>query len=62
MAPQSRPSGYVRSAEFWDDTVQNWQSEFLVIGAVAIFAVFLRVRHSVESKPVGAPHAETGSS
>jgi hypothetical protein len=60
--PTTSWSGYVRSAEFWEDTVQNWQSEFLVIGAVAIFSVFLRARHSVESKPVGAPHAETGTS
>jgi hypothetical protein len=60
--PATSWSGYVRSAEFWEDTVQNWQSEFLVIGAVAIFSVFLRARHSAESKPVGAPHAETGRS
>jgi hypothetical protein len=45
--------------DFWDRTLQNWQSEFLAIGAMAIFAVFLRQRGSPESKPVGAPHSET---
>lgn len=57
---KSWPS-YVRSAEFWEDTLQNWQSEFLAVGAISIFSVFLRARHSAESKKVGAPHAETGT-
>ena len=54
--------GYLSSAEFWENTLQNWQSEFLAIGSVAIFTVFLRARGSAESKPVGAPHEQTGSS
>ena len=53
---------YVRTAEFWEDTLQNWQSEFLAVGAISVFSVFLRARHSAESKKVGAPHAETGTS
>jgi hypothetical protein len=53
---------YLTSAEFWEDTLQNWQSEFLAVGSVAIFTVFLRARGSAESKPVGAPHEQTGSS
>jgi magnesium-transporting ATPase (P-type) len=55
-------SAFVRTAEFWEQTLQNWQSEFLAVGTLAIFSVFLRARHSAESKPVGAPHAETGTS
>jgi hypothetical protein len=55
-------SAYVRTAEFWEDTLQNWQSEFLAVGAISIFSVFLRARHSAESKPVGAPYSETGTS
>ena len=52
--------GYVGSAEFWEATFQNWQSEFLAVGSFAAFTIFLRQRGSPESKPVGAPHASTG--
>jgi hypothetical protein len=51
---------YVGTADFWEDALQNWQSEFLAVGSMAIFAVFLRQRGSPESKPVGASHQETG--
>ena len=47
--------GYVGSSEFWEATLQNWQSEFLAVGSFAILAVYLRQRGSPESKPVGAP-------
>jgi hypothetical protein len=46
---------YVGSADFWQATFQNWQSEFLAVGSFAILAVYLRQRGSPESKPVGAP-------
>ena len=51
---------YLRSATFWESTLQNWQSEFLAIGSMAVFSVYLRQRGSPESKPVGAPHEQTG--
>jgi len=51
---------YVGSASFWERTLENWQSEFLAVGSMAIFAVYLRQRGSPESKPVGAPHDATG--
>jgi hypothetical protein len=51
--------GYVGSADFWNRTLQNWQSEFLAIGSMAVLAVYLRQRGSPESKPVGAPHDTT---
>jgi hypothetical protein len=51
---------YVSGAEFWEDTLQNWQSEFLAVGTMAVFAIYLRQRGSPESKPVGATHDETG--
>ena len=51
---------YIRNANFWERTLQNWQSEFLAVGSMAIFAVYLRQRGSPESKPVGAPHDATG--
>jgi hypothetical protein len=50
---------YLGSSDFWQDTLQNWQSEFLAIGSVVIFTVFLRSRGSAQSKPVGSPHGET---
>jgi hypothetical protein len=46
---------YIGSADFWEATLQNWQSEFLAVGSFAILAVYLRQRGSPESKPVGAP-------
>lgn len=49
-------AAYVVSPEFWDRTLQNWQSEFLAVGTMVTFAIFLRQRSSAESKPVGAPH------
>jgi hypothetical protein len=51
---------YVVSSDFWNRTLQNWQSELLAVGSMAIFAVFLRHRGSAESKPVGAAHEATG--
>ena len=53
--------GYIGRADFWEATLQNWQSEFLAVGSMAIFAVYLRQRGSPESKPVGAPHNETAA-
>ncbi|RJL31729.1 DUF6766 family protein [Bailinhaonella thermotolerans] len=50
---------YVGSAEFWNRTLQNWQSEFLAVASMVSLAVFLRQRGSPESKPVGAPHGAT---
>jgi hypothetical protein len=52
--------GYLGTNEFWDRTLQNWQSEFLAVGSMAILSVYLRQRGSPESKPVGAPHEATG--
>ena len=51
--------GYVTSADFWEATLQNWQSEFLAVGSMVIFSVYLRQRGSSQSKPVGAPHHAT---
>jgi hypothetical protein len=53
--------GYVGSADFWEATLENWQSEFLAVGSFAAITVFLRQRGSPESKPVGAPHNATGA-
>jgi hypothetical protein len=53
---------YLRDPDFWERTLQNWQSEFLAVGTMAVFTIYLRQRGSPESKPVGAPHDETASS
>jgi len=53
-------AGYVVSADFWNRTLQNWQSEFLAVGSMVVFSIYLRQRGSPESKPVGAPHTATG--
>jgi hypothetical protein len=52
--------GYLGEADFWNRSFQNWQSEMLAVGSMAIFAVYLRQRGSPESKPVGVAHADTG--
>ncbi|HEX6389986.1 MAG TPA: DUF6766 family protein [Solirubrobacteraceae bacterium] len=51
---------YVGSAEFWEATLQNWQSEFLAVGSFAVLTIYLRQRGSPESKPVGESHESTG--
>jgi hypothetical protein len=53
--------GYLGTADFWQATLQNWQSEFLAVGSMLVFSIYLRQRGSPESKPVGAPHDETGT-
>jgi uncharacterized protein (DUF486 family) len=52
---------FVTSSEFWFQSMQNWQSEFLAVAALAVLSIFLRQRGSPESKPVAAPHAQTGT-
>ena len=59
-APNPAFSDYVTSPRFWFESFQNWQSEFLAIASMVWLAVYLRQRYSPESKPVHAPHQETG--
>lgn len=51
---------FLASSQFWFESFQNWQSEFLAVGLMVWLAVYLRQRGSPESKPVHAPHSETG--
>ena len=53
---------YLSDPDFWEKTLQNWQSEFLAVGTMVVFTIYLRQRGSPESKPVGAPHEETSTS
>jgi hypothetical protein len=52
---------YLGSSDFWDRTLQNWQSEFLAVGSMAVLSIYLRQRGSPESKPVGTPHETTAA-
>jgi hypothetical protein len=51
---------FVRTSEFWFQSFQNWQSEFLAVGSIVVLTIFLRQQGSSESKPVPAPHDQTG--
>jgi Domain of unknown function (DUF6766) len=52
---------YLVSGHFLEATAENWQSEFFAVAAVALLGIRLRERGSPESKPVAAPHTQTGS-
>ena len=52
-------AGYLARSDFWEKSFQNWQSEFLAVGTMVVFSIYLRQRGSPESKPVGAAHDET---
>jgi hypothetical protein len=52
---------YVTTSQFWFESLQNWQSEFLAVLAIVVLSIFLRQRGSAESKPVHAPHTATGT-
>ena len=52
---------YLASSQFWFESFQNWQSEFLAVAVIVGASVYLRQRGSPESKPVAEPHVETGA-
>jgi len=51
---------YMATSRFWFESLQNWQSEFLAVGSMVVLSIWLRQRGSPESKPVDAPHSQTG--
>lgn len=51
---------FLATPEFWFQSFQNWQSEFFGLGSMILLSIFLRQRGSPESKPVEAPHSQTG--
>ena len=57
--PVSWPQ-YLAEPDFWNRTLQNWQSELLAVASMAILAIYLRQRGSPQSKPVGTAHTATG--
>ena len=51
---------YLGTSQLWFESFQNWHSEFMSIGAIVVLAIYLREKGSSQSKPVDAPHSETG--
>jgi hypothetical protein len=58
--PRETVLAYLGKPEFWFETFQNWQSEFLSVASIVFFTIYLRQQGSSESKPVDAPNMETG--
>jgi len=52
---------YLGTSQFWFESFQNWQSEFLAVAVLVWASIYLRQRGSAESKPVAEPHGATGS-
>jgi hypothetical protein len=53
-------SNYLRDAQFWFESFQNWQSEFLAVVALVVLSIWLRQKDCPQSKPLQAPHSQTG--
>ncbi len=60
MLPPEEWQSYISSSRFWFESFQNWQSEFLAVASIVILSIWLRQKGSPESKPVDAPHHQTG--
>ncbi len=54
-------SDYLSNSRLWFESFQNWQSEFLSVFAIISLSIYLRQIGSPQSKPVDAPHDETGA-
>lgn len=59
--PAADMTEFLRDAEFWFQSFQNWQSEFLAVLAIVVLSIFLRQNGSPESKDVGDPNSKTGA-
>ncbi|NUS73032.1 MAG: hypothetical protein HOQ05_06450 [Corynebacteriales bacterium] len=51
---------FLGNPEFWFQSMQNWQSEFLAVGALIVLSIFLRQKGSPQSKKVDDPNSKTG--
>lgn len=58
--PSESVSEYLRDSRFWFESFQNWQSEFLSVFVIVLLSIYLRQIGSSQSKPVDAPHMQTG--
>jgi len=60
-APPISALQFLGTSDFWFQSMQNWQSEFLAVGTLIVLSIFLRQHASPESKPVTVAHAQTGA-
>jgi hypothetical protein len=58
--PAQSTADFIASSEFWFQSFQNWQSEFLAMFSIMTLTIYLRYRGSPQSKRVAAPHDATG--
>lgn len=58
--PTESAMQYLSNSKLWFESFENWQSEFMSVFAIVVLSIFLRQQHSPQSKPVDAPHSETG--
>jgi hypothetical protein len=59
--PPAGVMDYLGSSQFWFESFQNWQSEFMSVAVLTLLSIWLRQRSSPESKPVHKAHSETGN-
>lgn len=52
---------HLKGAQFWFESMQNWQSEFLAVLSIVVLTIFLRQEKSPQSKALAAPHSQTGT-
>ena len=58
--PPETVTSFFESSRFWFESFQNWQSEFLSVFTIVVLSIYLRQKGSPQSKPVDAPHNQTG--
>ena len=58
--PSESVGEYLLNKRFWFESFQNWQSEFMSVAAIVFLSIYLRQQGSPQSKPVDAPHSQTG--
>jgi hypothetical protein len=58
--PLESAFGYLSNSRLWFESFENWQSEFLSVFAIVILSIYFRQKNSPQSKPVDAPHSQTG--
>jgi hypothetical protein len=60
--PSASLGEFLIDPEFWFQSFQNWQSEFLAVFSIVVLSIFLRQNGSPESKDVDASTWENGDS
>jgi hypothetical protein len=58
--PVTKAADYFTNSQFWFESFENWQSEFLSVFCMVVLSIFLRQKGSPQSKAVDAPDSKTG--